>query len=71
MAIKTRIHREQVSYDIDDNGLMTVYYHLLEGGTFSLFEISECKNMSNKKNQSTYRRSVNRKRFHLVKEEQL
>lgn len=49
MAIKTKIHREQVSYTIDDNGLMTVYYHPLEGGTFSLFEISECKNMSNKK----------------------
>lgn len=49
MAIKTRIHREQVSYNVDDNGLMTVYYHLREGGAFSLFEISECKNMSNKR----------------------
>lgn len=48
MDIKTKINRDQIYHQIDDNGTMTVYYQLLDGTAFSLFEISECKNMSNK-----------------------
>ena len=48
MAIKTKINRDQIYYQIDDNGTMTVYYQLLDGTVFSLFEISDCKHMSAK-----------------------
>ena len=46
MAVKNKIHRERISYSIDDNGLMTVYYHHLNGEIISLFDINDCKNMT-------------------------